>query len=122
MTPVRQCPDGLCNVYKSTRQHGLVQTQTDLVCIRVQQAHAGIIVIRFYDASGRELDVGNKQHSNVKQAIDTFCVGRHYLIKAQAGHVEVCNDVKTKTLRPQEIAILLTQGCGKCGGSIVRSP
>ena len=102
--------DAKCQVYKATRAHGLVRPQTDLVCIRTQQAGRGIIVIRFYDGAGRELDAGNKQHSNIKEAVDQFCVGRHYLLKAQSGHVEVCNDVKTKTLRPEEIAVLLRQG------------
>jgi len=106
----RDCEGDLCNTYKRTRPHGLVPPQTELVCIPLKQAHPNIVVIRFYDADGRELDAGNRQHSNLKQEVDQFCVGRHYLVKAQAGHVEVCNDVDTKSLGPNEIAILLEQG------------
>ena len=106
-----QCVAGTkCDVYKTTRQHGLVQTNIDLVCIPIKQAKPGIVVIRFYDAAGRELDAGNNQHSNQKGMVDQFCVGRHYLEKAQAGHIEVCNDVDTKKLAPQQIAILLESG------------
>lgn len=99
-----------CEVYKNTRAHGLVQTRTELVCIPIKQAKPGIVVIRFYDAAGRELDAGNKAHSNLKGTVDEFCVGRHYLVKAQAGRVEVCNDVDTKLLAPQQIATLLRSG------------
>lgn len=108
--PAKCVAGDLCDVYKSTREHGLIQTNIDLVCIPIKQAKPGIVVIRFYDAAGRELDAGNKQHSNIKGMVDQFCVGRHYLEEAQAGHVEVCNDVDTKKLAPQQIAILLRSG------------
>jgi hypothetical protein len=100
----------LCRVYKQTRPHGLVPTDIDKVCIRIQQAQPGLVVIRFYNEAGIELDVGNKAHSNLKQSVDTFCVGRHYLVEAQNGHVEVCNNVKTKGLDSREIDILLRSG------------
>jgi len=100
----------LCNIYKHTRAKPLAPPTTDLVCIPLKQPKPGIVVFRIYDAVGHELDAGNKQHSNVKGMVDQFCIGRHYLSRALAGHAELCNDVDTKTLRPLEIRILLSRG------------
>ena len=99
-----------CQSFKATRPHVLTSTNIELVCIPLKQAKKGIVVIRFYGAAGNELDAGRKEHSNVKDVVDQFCVGRHFLEKAQAGHVEICNDVDTKSLAPQQIAILLASG------------
>jgi hypothetical protein len=102
--------DELCQIEKQTREHGLTPSNVDKICITLKQRKPGVVVIRFYDGNGVELDKNNQAHSNVKGMVDQFCVGRHYLEEARAGHVELCNDVDTVTLRPREIEILLTSG------------
>jgi hypothetical protein len=95
-----------CDVFKNTRRQEYGRC-VDCVQIPIKQARKGNVVLTLFDKSGRQLP---NVYANEKGVLDTAGVERADLEAARGGRVEVCNDVDTKTLGPQEIDVLLTSG------------
>jgi hypothetical protein len=95
-----------CYAYKHARSTGPVAYSGPTICITYKQAKIDNIVIRFYDAAGKELDANDPLH-NLKNAptIGTICPGAHWF--QEAARAELCNSFEGRWLESEHLAILL---------------
>ena len=92
------CP--LCDAYNKAIEEGKRPTDTALSCFYIEQEGVQAVPLFIHRADGTLINADpydsrlpKPTHRKVKQATDSYCVGRHYVEEALAagGWVELCN-------------------------------
>ncbi|GEM_PF-3556977 len=98
--------DSKCQAYKHAASTGPVPYNGPTICVAFKQAKVDNVVIRFYDATGKELDPKDQLHSRKNAAVeDKICPAAHWF--EEAARAELCNSYEGRWLEPEHLAILL---------------
>ena len=80
-------------------------TNTQLVCVRFTQDHAGPVVLEEYE--GLKVIRRYEKQAGTK---GQFCIGRHWV--ERSSKIVICNEYDTRGTEPRHTAILLREGYG----------
>jgi hypothetical protein len=106
---VKQDCGTMCQSYKHAHSTGPVPYAGRKVCIWFKQARVDNVVLRFFDATGRELDANDPLHARRDaHTTDSICPGEHWLKKA--ARAQLCNSYESRWLERDHLAIMLQLG------------
>ncbi len=101
--------DSKCQAYKHAHSGGPVHANCKPLPVYFKQARVGSIVIRFYDAAGKELDKGNKLHSIKNAGMEGHISPCEHWFR-KAAYAELCNSFEGRVLTREHLETILQFG------------
>jgi len=94
----------LCDVYLHPRGVRTPNTH-DVVCFSYAQERSDTVVLRAYDASGRELDAEDSRHRIENAPVrGRMCIGAQFV--RDATEIDVCNSVSRRVMTSSQLVTL----------------